>query len=131
MCVFGDSLFDVVGDQDSAFGSDIGVVCVALCSVHVSCVPVLSFLYEYYCMFPEFGGHLVACFFKVFGRAFVGVPCRDCVRVVFVSTMVDFVFRVIVRCLVYLLVVVVRFVLFVVFGWVFWMFAVWYVLILM
>ena len=71
MCVFGYPVFDVVRDEDSAFRSRVGIVCVVVGFVHVSCVPVLGFLEEYYGVFAKFRGHMVAGFFEVFRRAFV------------------------------------------------------------
>ena len=44
VCVFCDSVFHSVGDEDSAFCFDVCVVCVVLGSVHVSSVPVFGFV---------------------------------------------------------------------------------------
>lgn len=59
VCVFGDSGFHSVRDEDSAFCFGVSVVCVVLRSLHVSGVPVFGFLDQYYGVFAEFEGHLV------------------------------------------------------------------------
>ena len=56
VCVFGDSGFHTVWDEDSTFCFGVGVVCVVLGSLHVSSIPVLGFLDQYYSVFAEFEG---------------------------------------------------------------------------
>ena len=77
----------------------------------------------------EFRRHLIACFFKICCRAFVRVPCCDCMRAVFVGGVVELTFVVFAPGLVCVLVVVVCFVWFVIFGEVSWVFTGWSVLI--
>ena len=72
---------------------------------------------------------MVAGFFEVFLGAFIRVPCCDCMRAVFVRGVVELIFVVFVRGLVCVLVVVVCFVWFVIFGEVSWVFTGWSVLI--
>ena len=59
VCVFGDSGFHSVRDEDSTFCFGVSVVCVVLRSLHVSGVPVFGFLDQYYGVFAEFEGYLL------------------------------------------------------------------------
>ena len=56
VCMFGDSRFYTIWYEDSTFCFGIGVVCVVLVSLHVSRIPVLGFLDQYYSVFAEFEG---------------------------------------------------------------------------
>ena len=56
VCMFGDSRFNAVWYENSAFCFRIGVVGVVLVSLHVSRIPVLGFLDQDYGMFAEFEG---------------------------------------------------------------------------
>ena len=56
VCMFGDSVFHIIWDEDSAFCFGVGVVSVVLGSLHVSGIPVLGFLDQDYGMFAEFEG---------------------------------------------------------------------------
>ena len=44
VCVFSDSGFHSIRDEDSAFCFSVGVVCVVFRSLHMSSVPVFGFL---------------------------------------------------------------------------------------
>ena len=68
----------------------------------------------------EFRGHMIASFFEICCRAFVRVPCCDCVRAMFVGGVIELAFVVFVSGVVYVIVVVVCFVGSVSFGGVFW-----------
>ena len=59
VCVFGDSGFHTIWDEDSTFCFGVGVVCVVLGSLHVSSIPVFGFLDQYYSVFAEFEGYLL------------------------------------------------------------------------
>ena len=48
VCVFGDSGFHTIWDEDSTFCFGVSIVSMVLVSVHVSRVPVLGFLDQYY-----------------------------------------------------------------------------------
>ena len=56
VCVFGDSGFHAIWNEDSTFCFGVCVVCVVLGSLHVSRIPVLGFLDQYYSVFSQFDG---------------------------------------------------------------------------
>ena len=56
VCVFGDSGFYAIWYEDSTLCFGVSVVCVVLVSLHVSRIPVLGFLDQYYSVFSEFDG---------------------------------------------------------------------------